>query len=345
MSTFIFNETASWVVNWVNKTFTVINQIEAVDEVNVGWADYDDFSFTWNTIVLADAPTIALWSPTVNYFKLDPVVPIVVGSAITLDDFLDDVYWEIGQSRLSEQFPESRAITHTQDIVRKMNNMKVNWSKKVSSFSFNKAPDKVVVDYSATEIEVDAFVNNYCPTSWMGLIYTSEPFLYSWLNTTTNKFTWISWLQVVYKGWDKVSIWYVLPAACKKVNEVLYNWIPLIFSDRREFSITKRGYYTIINWYLFLPYSTDREDIVTVQYTMNNSIPSLTTDEIDIETDYVNVVRDYVLYRMFLSREDDRYKEYKQEYFEWLRLYKSYISKVVNWIKNKIPSSIKLSIR
>jgi hypothetical protein len=49
---------------------------------------------------------------------------------------------------------------------------------------------------------------------------------------------------------------------------------------------------------------------------MNNSIPSLTTDEIDIETDYVNVVRDYVLYRMFLSREDDRYKEYKQEYFE-----------------------------
>lgn len=345
---YIYNETPSWVVDWVNKTFTVLNDIEVIDEIQIGWADYDWFIFSWKVITLNDAPTIALWAPSVSYFKYDPTNVPLVDPQFTLNDLLDDIYLnEIWQSRLSEQFPERLAIRHVQDIIRKANNMKVNSRLKVWEYSFNKAADKRVISYSATEVATDPFVNNYTPSStWMIMIGHSWICNYSWIDLVNNKFTWITNLDFVYSTDDHISIWYKIPSKVKKVSEVLLNWKPLTFYDRREFQITRSPFiYTIVDWYIFLPFRYDLDDVVTVQYIKHNVIPFEYTDLIDFENDYISVLRDYVCYRVFQSREDDRFIWYKQEYLDWLRLYKNFVSKFVNAIKTKIPSSIRLGLR
>lgn len=53
---YIFNEKLSWTVNWVNKIFTSVYPISQVESIRVGFVDYTNFTFTWNTVTLTDAP-------------------------------------------------------------------------------------------------------------------------------------------------------------------------------------------------------------------------------------------------------------------------------------------------
>lgn len=67
-SSYIYNEQAQWLVNWVNTTFIVAHNIASVESVRIWYVDYTDFTFSWNTIVLADAPTLISWGIYVDYF-------------------------------------------------------------------------------------------------------------------------------------------------------------------------------------------------------------------------------------------------------------------------------------
>lgn len=65
---FIYKESPSWVIDWVNKTFIVLNNIDTLEEVFVWWTPYRKIaSIAWKTIVLNDAPPV--WaSVNVDYF-------------------------------------------------------------------------------------------------------------------------------------------------------------------------------------------------------------------------------------------------------------------------------------
>lgn len=67
-NSYIFNEAASGTINWVNKVFTVVNQIATIESLRIGYVEYTNFTYTWNTITLADAPTVINGGVYVDYF-------------------------------------------------------------------------------------------------------------------------------------------------------------------------------------------------------------------------------------------------------------------------------------
>ena len=67
---FIYKEEPTWLVDGVNKTFTVINNVETLEEVFVWGAPYRNISsVAWKTIVLNDAPPVGA-TINVDYFYI-----------------------------------------------------------------------------------------------------------------------------------------------------------------------------------------------------------------------------------------------------------------------------------
>jgi len=67
-NSYIFNEQASWLVNWINKVFTLVNSVSSIESLRIGYVEYTNFTFSWNTITLNDAPTVINWGVFVDYF-------------------------------------------------------------------------------------------------------------------------------------------------------------------------------------------------------------------------------------------------------------------------------------
>lgn len=67
-SSYIFNEQAQWAVNWTNKVFTVVNTISTIESLRIWYIEYTNFTYSGNTIILADAPSVINWGVYVDYF-------------------------------------------------------------------------------------------------------------------------------------------------------------------------------------------------------------------------------------------------------------------------------------
>lgn len=333
---FIYWETLSWVVDWVNKVFTSLYPIYQIEDLRLWWVDYTSFTFNWNSVTLTDAPTIATWAPNIDYFRSDTITASITWT-VTFLDVVNDFYDRVWQTSLSLVYKLDLVKKYINEGIRVINNMRTNPKYKIGQYSFNKAPDTVVSVYSATQVETP-LLSNYVPSSWKIMIWDSTTVNYT--SKTWNIFTWISWLNIVYQPWDWISIWYAIPEWVKKISEVLLNKKVLDFVDRREYFIQKnRNVYTIIDWYIFLPYLTSTLDIITVHYIKNNEQLTNDTDIVDIENEYYQVLSLYALYNILMDREDDRYNIQYQKYKDQLRLYKSFLRQI-DWINNTISSNI-----
>lgn len=332
---YIFGETASWVVNGVNTSFTLVNEIDRIEEIYLGGASYRSFSFSGSTITLTDAPTTETWAPVVDYWQTSTYT---TPGSVTFWNVIDDVYLRLSQERTSRQFPLTLVKTYINEGIRVLNNYKQNPKDKIGSYSFNKAPDFTVSSYSATQL-LSWAITATVPSSgkaivkyWDVVDYTSRTAWVS-LNGLTN-------LGITYIAWDKISVWYALPSLVKTVGEVIMDRRILTFADKREFIIDMSWYkYTIIDGYLFLPYSWNSDDVVTVNYTRNNNECIAESDIVDISQDYFHVLSLYSLYNILMDREDDRWQVQKDKFETQFKWYRSFISKQTNWINNRIPSA------
>jgi hypothetical protein len=70
-----------------------------------------------------------------------------------------------------------------------------------------------------------------------------------------------------------------------------------------------------------LPYIT-KDDVVTVKYFPEEGILVNDSDIINFEYEYMEVLSNYVTYKMLMSREDDRWANYKKDYLESLKRWK-----------------------
>lgn len=331
---YIFWETPSWAINWVNKVFTLTNTIDKIEEIYIWGASYRSFSYTWNTITLTDAPTVATWAPIVDYWI---VTTTTISWDITYGNIIDDVYLRLSQQRTSRQYPLELVKSYIKEGIRVLNNYRQNNSDKIGSYSFNKAPDFTISSYSATQF-LSGAITSKVPNTWKVIVKYGDIVNYNgrvaWVSLDN-----LSWLDIQYLAWDKVMVGYALSWAVKKVNEVIVNYNPLTFVSRDEFVIGRTKYsYTIIDGYLFLPYSANENEVVTVNYTRNNNEPIVESDVIDINQDYFHVISLYALYNALMDREDDRYLIQQKKFQEQFKWYRSYMSRQVNWINNKIPS-------
>lgn len=89
-NSYIFNEEASGTIDWVNTTFTLANTIETIESLRIWYVEYTDFSFSGNTIILADAPSVLNGWVFVDYFydatvnTFDPV-NLIYGEVLVWD--------------------------------------------------------------------------------------------------------------------------------------------------------------------------------------------------------------------------------------------------------------------
>lgn len=256
----------------------------------------------------------------------------------TLAALRTSIYDRIWQDTTSKQYPVSYIDRLIKECVRKLNNLKANPTSKVSSYSFNKSKDGSVASYSASSINVSS-IDTYCPWSGKIIIDSSHILSYSAKNTTS--FTSLTGLSIVYKAGDRVSIGYAIPSGVKKISEVIINWVILTPIDRREFSIKNNQYfYCIVDDYIFLPWSQNTTDTVTITYILDNILPISDSSIIDFEEDYMFTLEDCVLARAYIDREDTRKEDINAIYKESLKLYKSYISQQTESINNSFASNV-----
>ncbi len=337
MANFVFNEVLSGVVDGVNKTFTSIHLIDTIEDLRVGWADYTDFSYSQNskTVVLADAPSIWMGAPSIDYFIYSSTQPS--DTSVTLGMVIDDFYVRVGQDRLSRQYPLTLVTSYIKEGIRVINNQRTNRRTKIKQMSFNKAKDCIASGYSATSVNVWT-IPSYTPSAWKLIIQNSDVINYTTTNATS--FNWISELGIVYNDGAKVSIGYLLPTTFKHPSEVIVNSNILYPVDKTQFVINPslQNAYTIIDGYLFLPYSTWENDVVTVWYVEENYMPSVESDKVDISPDYYHVLSLYALWNILSDREDDRARVQREKYDEALRLYKAELRNA-KWINFVLHSS------
>ena len=112
MSKYEFDEIPSWAVDWVNKIFTLIYEIERIEEVYIWWAAYRSFSFSWKNIILQDAPPTGK-TISVDYFWADAPQPII-STDVSLWEVISDVYEKIGQKKENNK-------VYLESQVKKMN--------------------------------------------------------------------------------------------------------------------------------------------------------------------------------------------------------------------------------
>lgn len=335
---FIYNETLTWTVDGVNKVFTSLQQIDQVESIRIWGAEYSDFSFSGNTVTLSDAPTVVLGPPEMDYF-VAWVTPVTPSWTHTFLDVINYYYEKVGQDSTSEQFPLSLVKSEIQSNIDYVNNDRPNPRSKIWSYSFNKAADQAVTEYSGSSVPATLDWVSYIPAQGAIIVRDSGYTTYTSYNSTAFMGTDVGF---VYQPNDKISIGYPIPSWVKRVSEVLIRWVPLDRVDQREYSI-KRCYnnsnvYCIIDDFIFLPYSTKLDVVVTVTYEKETSSPSLDGDIIDLEADYWKLPAYYALYIIWIDREDDRAANWKQMYTDTYKAYKKYIRNSF-WINSKIPAA------
>lgn len=334
MQTYIYNETPSWDINWINKVFTVINDIERIEELYIWWVAYRDLTFNLNTITLNDAPPIGA-TISVDYFQtnLDPITP---NWDVTLGQIIDDVYEKIWEDRLNNRiYPESQVKLNINAGIKRIKNLRT-YKDRILSYSFNNSKTLTAKGYSATWVTIWEYDN--VPSNWVALLDSGAIFSY---NTYVEwKLNWTVWFE--YKSGSKVSLWYKIPNGVKKVSEVLYNWVALEYKDIREFTVNTLQYtvYSDISGdrYIILPYVNNW--VITVKYIPNYNTFSADEDIVPIEYEYFELLSYYALYMLFQIREDDRWQLMDRNYRELLREYKSYKSRAVDGINNRFKSNI-----
>lgn len=168
-ASYIYNEQAQWKVNWINVTFIVAHNISSVESVRIGYVDYTSFTFSWNTIILADAPNIINWWVFVDYFydtsiqTFDNVNLIYDEELIGEADWVNKLFYSVYPiGRIDELRIDS--IAYTLFIVNGR------------AITLQDAPSSVVgvphIDYYRKDVDVN-LIDSWVTLSWLrSSIYT-----------------------------------------------------------------------------------------------------------------------------------------------------------------------------
>lgn len=154
----ISSETCAWAINWVNKVFTTTQPITTIDELLVNSIPYAQYSFSGNTIVLDDAPSV--WAVVVSYEYSED------------KDYLDNSGWIVWETCTWESDGTNRVFTtffpiSLIDEVRVNNIAVTGYSFKWNSILLQSAPStthKVAVDYFRSDYGVTDYDRWVYPT-------------------------------------------------------------------------------------------------------------------------------------------------------------------------------------
>lgn len=312
---YIYNETPSWVINGVNKTFYVTRSILNIEEVYVWWAPYRNISFSWNVIILNDAPPT--WSNiSVDYYDENDII-LPSEWEVTFISLINEIYWELWQKTTSSMY--------LLDIVKKKINQFIK--RLYNDREYELVSRRVWINLT-WKINILEYNSSYINIWVQDNIPPQGVLLLNWLvipysNYIDWKIMCVPWVE--YKTTDKVEILYKLPTSLKRVNKVFLLWNEILRNWYKVYNYNWNKYINICynDWFSVIEYTPITNELVNDD------------DIVNIEYEYSQMISYYVVYKMFLSREDSRYNAYKNEYLEERRKFNKYKS---NYWNNRIKN-------
>ena len=277
-----YKEIPSGVIDWVNKVFTFINEIDYIDDLWVDNVIYNNYSINWNIVTLNDAPTLAIyadynpkWSvipvaTDVTYWDIKSKVWQLLGQKPTSTNFSNEIVWdEINVSSLDIWRGRLTNLLN-QQIIRAWNLWFQEWYFTTRIKSGWIATE--VVNIWDWTIKTDT-TNFYSP--WVAMIWW-DIFTYTW--KTATELTWVTGITTNHYVWDKITQLYQVPTNFETMilteyvktncNGVYYQEIPLNNGVIR-YQIMRMGanVYLKIDWFqnnteIRIKYTKKYEDMV-----------------------------------------------------------------------------------
>lgn len=234
----ISSEVASWVVNWVNTSFNVSKLISAIRSVVVNGSDYAQYTFSWTTITLDDAPVSGTVIVTYEYeYNLD---------------YLDNsnwITWEILEwdvDSVNRRFTSFYPISFVDEV-------RVNGVPTVAyTFSWN------------------TILLTSAPTIW---VVDIDYFKKDVVAQDYNRDLYYTFWEIRSKIYDKISEdgWDTTRYPLNIVNDGIVDWLDEICSIRLDKSRQVTYSIKASNPIDVVPISNS---ITTLQLTLNRKIPS-----------------------------------------------------------------------
>ena len=119
---FVIKEVPSWLIDWSNKVFLLLNSPLQVLEVFMDWVVYTSFTVSGNILTLVDAPVSSLFVDYTTWAS-----NIVATSVKTFWNIKDKVRWYLWQTSNSTTFSDSIIWDKVNWIIRRILRGRYTW--------------------------------------------------------------------------------------------------------------------------------------------------------------------------------------------------------------------------
>ena len=111
----IRKEIPTWDINWTNTVFTLLNDVEFIDDLWFDGAIYTNFTRNGRVLTLVDAPELSIF---VDYQTW--ITPTQIETECTLWNMLEEYFNLTGQTANSTNFNRNRAVRKINSLSEKM---------------------------------------------------------------------------------------------------------------------------------------------------------------------------------------------------------------------------------
>ena len=295
---FIPKEVPSWVIDWVNKIFTLLNDVNYIDDIWYDGSITTNFTRVWKIITLSFAPQSSIFVDYVTW-----VVPVIVNDDCNLLDIKTKV-WAL-------LWANSSSINFSDDIVTQEINMRAReiWKGRVINklnpqqiirawFLYFKDKEFVTRIQAWWTINTEVTVwdsNIYMNTNnllWAGYIELwGDIIKYTW--KTDTEISWVSGLTINHLIWERAVQLYNSPLTMEKPSELsLIRWWKTILD------LVYGEHYEIVRLWevqLFKFYWLSHNDLVKIKYVIKYTLMSDDIDTCIFPEDYWVSVLAYIV--------------------------------------------------
>lgn len=310
MSQLIPNETPTWNIDWVNKVFTFLNEIDYITTLTMDGAEYTDFVVDTSDrriVTLTDAPIVAIYA---DYYVYN--APAEVDTECTFWSVKSKVWDLLWQKSTSTNFSDTivwdeinnRAIEIWKGkVVNKLNPAQTfrAWSLYFRDKSLSvriKSWWILTEEFNIWDTEASTDTANLL-TSWYVEIW-GDIVKYTWKSST--QLTWTSWQTIDHLESENVIQLYEMPSNMDKPEKVE---LITIWQEARPQEIeldntwTNRVYYQIIrtddNVILLKIVWLDADDLVKISYPKKYVNMTSNTDTCPFPDQYWITVLAYIV--------------------------------------------------
>lgn len=320
MSNLIYWEILQGTVDWTNKVYTSQYTIDTTVELWIGWVPYTSFTTSWRIITLTDA--VPEWEdlPILDYYFTDNITAIT-NADITVATVLTDTLTLLWITAFNNAYKQTTSIDLINECYFTELN-KIRDNRLMSTYSFTSGDSyKYWEFYRGDILPIQDLISNYTPRVGKLMI---NWFITDFTTRTDSSFTLPDWLTTTPNNGDIVLVWYKIPDAIKEISYLTLDGTKFTRMTSEQFWVWNQyATYLIKDWYLFISYSDSAQ--IVCHYTSKNDVFTLTTDIIDIDLPYKNILSLYVWYNQMIDREDDRRIEIENKYTKLKRKYIAYL--------------------